>query len=474
MHTHVNETVDDSAVRHRRRRGGIALMAIGAVIALLIGFAPGASANPDTTIASDPTPSLGGGTWGDLTTPDTGSGALDSGDTIVYGDDARVVIDGPAGPVERDRAAAASALPSAVGGYQLIHPSLGINPNYQIRLVTDHPSWMSMSPLVLQAITQLNAATGATYTLGSPRSDHTPALSNEISISMYTSPPCTGDFVGCTDAHTWSWNGNAPYFISAARIWIDPGFLASPEIFSEILLHELGHAAGLDHYDASFEGLPQVMRSFLDLPLVGSYRSGDRNGLAQTAAIGALVPGPCLPGVIDVGVDNPFCGDITWAIEKAIATGYLDGTFRPLVTLSRQAAAAFLYRLAGSPPVPDTAPLFSDVGPDHPFRDAIRWMASEGISTGYLDGTFQPLGNLSRQAMASFLHRMAAPTPVPYLPTFHDVGADHQFFTAISWLAEAGITAGDLNGGFNPTAALSRQAMAAFLHRYDALPTTPA
>jgi hypothetical protein len=44
------------------------------------------------------------------------------------------------------------------------------------------------------------------------------------------------------------------------------------------------------------------------------------------------------------------------------------------------------------------------------------------------------------------------------MPTFHDVGADHQFFPAISWLAEAGITAGDRNGALNPTVVVSRQA----------------
>lgn len=466
MRTDVNETVDESAVRHRRRRGGIALVVIVAVLALLIGFAPSAGAS------SDPTPALGDGAWDDLIIPETGSGAADlgSGGTIAYGDDARVVVDGPDGPVERDRGAAPSALPSGVGGYTLIHPSLGILPDYQIRLVTDDPAWESMKPYVQQAITLLNSATGANYTLGLPRAEHTDVFTNEISISLRTSPPCTGDFVGCTDIHTWAWNGAAPYFISAARIWVDPDALEFPEAFSEILVHELGHAAGLDHYDTSFEGAKQVMRSVLELPLTGTYRSGDRNGLARTAAIGALVPGPCVPGVIDVAVDNPFCGDIDWMIEEGISTGYEDGTFRPLDTLSRQAAAAFLYRLAGEPPVPGTAPQFSDVGPHHPFHDAIRWMAWEGISTGYDDGTFRPLGSLSREAMAAFLYRLADPAPATYLPRFNDVGVEHTFFTAISWLAEEGITTGNADGGFHPTASLSRQAMAAFLHRFDALP----
>ena len=72
--------------------------------------------------------------------------------------------------------------------------------------------------------------------------------------------------------------------------------------------------------------------------------------------------------------------------------------------VSRQATAAVLHRLAGEP---GTAadPGFADVGPDHPFRTAVAWAAGSGIATGYDDGTFGPDRDVSRQAMAAFLHR---------------------------------------------------------------------
>ncbi|MFT4232480.1 MAG: S-layer homology domain-containing protein [Leucobacter sp.] len=51
--------------------------------------------------------------------------------------------------------------------------------------------------------------------------------------------------------------------------------------------------------------------------------------------------------------------------------------------------------------------------------------------------------------------------------SFTDVPASHRFFADISWLAERGITTGNADGSFAPKRAVTREAMAAFLHRYD-------
>ncbi|RIJ69890.1 hypothetical protein D1871_20575 [Nakamurella silvestris] len=50
---------------------------------------------------------------------------------------------------------------------------------------------------------------------------------------------------------------------------------------------------------------------------------------------------------------------------------------------------------------------------------------------------------------------------------FTDVGASYLFFDEISWLAGAGITQGYSNGSYQPTKNISRQAMAAFLFRFE-------
>lgn len=51
-------------------------------------------------------------------------------------------------------------------------------------------------------------------------------------------------------------------------------------------------------------------------------------------------------------------------------------------------------------------PSFSDVPQDHTFFEDIEWMARTKVSGGYLDGTFRPGANVTRQEMAAFMRRL--------------------------------------------------------------------
>jgi Tol biopolymer transport system component len=175
---------------------------------------------------------------------------------------------------------------------------------------------------------------------------------------------------------------------------------------------------------------------------------------------------------LDVGPTRTFCTDIEWAYDEGIANGFGDGRFRPTWSVSRQAMAAFLYRAAGSPAfTPPVVPSFGDVPVSHPFFAEVEWLVAEGIATGFTDGNFRTTSPVSRQAMAAFLYQMAGspPTTLPAVPTFDDVPAFHPFSKAIEWLAAEGIASGFPDGNFRTRWPVSRQAMAAFLHRADAL-----
>jgi hypothetical protein len=174
------------------------------------------------------------------------------------------------------------------------------------------------------------------------------------------------------------------------------------------------------------------------------------------------------PGVfLDVPETHPFCADIAWLVGREVTGGYADDTYRPTAPVTRQSMAAFLYRMAGEPDfTPPATPSFSDVPPGHPFYAEIEWAAT-GITGGYPDGTFRPAGRVTRQAMAAFLYRMHVQvvTPCDDPGPFLDVPGSHPFCSAIEWLAESGIAQGFGDGTFRPTVTVSRQAMAAFLHR---------
>jgi glucose/arabinose dehydrogenase len=173
----------------------------------------------------------------------------------------------------------------------------------------------------------------------------------------------------------------------------------------------------------------------------------------------------------DVPAHHAFCADIEWVSDQDIADGYPDDTFRPTTVVTRQAMAAFLYRMAGEPPVGPSSPFFADVPAGHPFYAPIQWMAEEELSTGTPDPPgrplFKPGAAVSRAATAAFLYRFIGSPPFvpPGSPSFKDVSTGDVFFGEIEWLVDEGIAGGYPDGRFGPATAVSRQAMAAFLHR---------
>jgi hypothetical protein len=83
-------------------------------------------------------------------------------------------------------------------------------------------------------------------------------------------------------------------------------------------------------------------------------------------------------------------------------------TFKPGDSVSRQAMSAFLYRFSGDDSFEPDGQTFADVSPGHPFYEAIEWMADRDISTGYPPvPTYRPAAAVSRQAMSAFLYRYA-------------------------------------------------------------------
>lgn len=172
------------------------------------------------------------------------------------------------------------------------------------------------------------------------------------------------------------------------------------------------------------------------------------------------------PSFTDVPRIHAFFAEIEWLARTGATTGYDDGTYRPGNAVTRQAFAAWLWRLAGEP-IPAGPPPFSDVPPDHPFADAIAWAAEEDLTFGFPDGTFRPTNVITRQANMAFLWRLAGSPPPAGDPPFSDVPPTHPFCNAIAWAAESGLAEGFPDGTFHPGDPVTRQAAAAFLFRAE-------
>lgn len=186
----------------------------------------------------------------------------------------------------------------------------------------------------------------------------------------------------------------------------------------------------------------------------------------------------------DVSIGLPFYKEINWLAERKISTGWLEAdgsrTYRPQESVSREAMAAFLYRMAA--PRNYTAPVvspFADVITGQLFYTEVAWLAEKKISTGWLETggsrTYRPLESNSREAMAAFLYRMAGSPEytAPSVSPFIDVATGQVFYKEIAWLAEKRISTGwDEAGGaksYRPLEPINRDAMAAFLFRLDGL-----
>jgi serine protease len=116
-----------------------------------------------------------------------------------------------------------------------------------------------------------------------------------------------------------------------------------------------------------------------------------------------------------VSTGQQFYKEMAWLAEQKISTGWDEGngvrTYRPLQAINRDAMAAFLYRMAGSPAyaAPAVSP-FADVSTGQQFYKEMAWLAEQKISTGWDEGngakTYRPLQAINRDAMAAFLYRL--------------------------------------------------------------------
>lgn len=126
---------------------------------------------------------------------------------------------------------------------------------------------------------------------------------------------------------------------------------------------------------------------------------------------------PEVPSFIDVSSDYPFYEEIELLAASGISTGWEvdEGyEFRPGEDITRMAMVAMLDRALGledDDEIPDNAPNFVDVGPDHPFYEEIKRLVTAGITTGWVideeEGIkeFRPNDEITRMAMAAFLVR---------------------------------------------------------------------
>ena len=111
-----------------------------------------------------------------------------------------------------------------------------------------------------------------------------------------------------------------------------------------------------------------------------------------------------------------------------------------------------------------TADQFSDVNTGDWYYNNVMRAVELGILSGYSDGTFKPMNNITRRDFAIMLAQsLGHDNDEEATSPFKDVADTDYGVSSIAYLYENEITVGDSNGNFNPDANITRQEAAIML-----------
>ena len=111
-----------------------------------------------------------------------------------------------------------------------------------------------------------------------------------------------------------------------------------------------------------------------------------------------------------------------------------------------------------------TADQFSDVDTNDWYYSNVMRAVELGILSGYTDGTFKPMNNITRRDFAIMLAQsLGHDNDEEATSPFKDVADTDYGVSSIAYLYENEITVGDSNGNFNPDANITRQEAAIML-----------
>ena len=108
----------------------------------------------------------------------------------------------------------------------------------------------------------------------------------------------------------------------------------------------------------------------------------------------------------DSGRGDWFYDNVVYVYENGLMDGVSDTLFDPDGTVTRAQLVTMLWRLEGEPSVNYALP-FTDVSGGEWYAEAVRWAAGEGIVNGVSETEFAPNAAVTREQLAAILHRYA-------------------------------------------------------------------
>ena len=240
-------------------------------------------------------------------------------------------------------------------------------------------------------------------------------------------------------AHGRKWDsvGMVPWYVfkdTANGTWVEGYYDDVPSLTAKYDLVNLNDLRGIGIWHLGMDGTRRELWSALETNFRGAWFE-------------------------DI-IGSAFRADILWIANNGISAGCGVERFCPKASVTREQMASFLARALHLPTA--TRDWFRDDETTAHEGDINR-LAEAGITGGCASGRFCPKASVTREQMASFLAR-----------AFHLPWASSDFFGDddasphegdINRVAQAGITGGCAANRYCPSATVTREQMAAFLHR---------
>ena len=186
-----------------------------------------------------------------------------------------------------------------------------------------------------------------------------------------------------------------------------------------------------------------------------------------------------MPDFSDVRPADWYHDAVSYVCKNGLMNGTSNTTFSPNATTSRGMIVTILYRLAGSPDMPESnwGYPYADVDAAAYYSTPVYWARMNDLVTGYSDTQFGPDDAITREQMAAILYRYAEnlelDTDTDFIPDKYYDFPDYKTVSryaanAMSWCVNKGIANGS-NGKLNPQGTATRAEVATMLMNAESI-----
>ena len=174
----------------------------------------------------------------------------------------------------------------------------------------------------------------------------------------------------------------------------------------------------------------------------------------------------------DVDTGKWYHVSIDYVLTHSIMNGVSGTSFAPNSNLTRGMLVQILFNLEGKPQSASAS--FSDVKVDAWYAKAVGWAAANKVVTGYADDTFRPNAAVTREQAAAILYRYAQSKGIDVsvgedtnILSYADaLQASEYAIPALQWAVGAGVLNGKSDNLLAPTGTATRAEIAAIMQRW--------